>query len=92
MCPDYQDKYTEADIAVLGEKHTKQLLKERDKFYVVSEYCHDCYVSNSKECIACRGNSLYNRMIVKQILATREHVPNKLEAKAARKRRKQYGI
>lgn len=88
MCPYYQNKYIESDIVALNEKHTKQLLKERDRLYVVSEYCHDCYVSNSKECIACKCNSLYNRMIVKQILATREHVPNKQEAKAARKRRK----
>lgn len=91
MCPYYQDKYTEADIVALNEKHTKQLLKERDKFYVVSEYCHDCYVSSSKECIACKGNSLYNRMIVRQILATREHVLNKQEAKAARKQKIKEG-
>ena len=59
MCFDYQNKYTESDIVALNEKHTKQLLKERDKLYVVSEYCHDCCVSNSKECIACKSNSLF---------------------------------
>ena len=90
-CDDYVNRYTEADIVVLNQKHTKQLLKERDQFYVVFEYCHDCFTSSSKECISCESNSLYNRAIVKQILATREHIPNKQESKAARKQRIKEG-
>ena len=90
-CADYVNKYTEDEIAALNQKHTRQLLKERDKFYFVSEYCRDCYVSNSKECITCTGNSLYNLKKEKQILATREHIPNKQEAKAASKQRIKEG-
>ena len=90
-CDDYVNRYTEADIAALNQKHTKQLLKERDKFYVVSEYCHDCFTSSSKECMACESNFLYNRATVKRILVTREHIPNKQESKAIRKQRIKEG-
>ena len=90
-CNNYVNRYTEADIAALNQKHTKQLLKERNKLYVVSEYCHDCFASTSKECMACENNFLYNRAIVKRILATREHIPNKQESKAIRKQRIKEG-
>ena len=89
-CFDFQDKYTNEDLRVLENMHTKQLLNERNRLYhggCSSNY----YVSNSPECDACCQNRDYNMQQVKRILATREHVPNKQESKAVRKQRIKEG-
>ena len=89
-CYDFQDKYSAMDIAALEGKHTKQLLKERNRFYVNAGFCYDC-CGDLDECGECRSNIEYNLGQVKRILATREHVLNKQESKALRKERIKKG-
>ena len=91
QCFDFQDKYSNADIEVLEKMHTKQLLKERNRQYKASEYCSDMCDKTSPECILCRYNKNYNREQLKKFLDTREHIPNKKEAKELRKKRIKEG-
>lgn len=84
-CHDFQDKYSQQDIDVLKQMHTKQLLNERNRLYQVSEFCGDCRCSQDPECQICFANQQYNIEQVKAILATREHVLNKKESKELRK-------
>lgn len=91
-CLYFLDKYSKEDIAKLEKLHTKQLLKERNCLYHVSEYCADCCCDRyDDECKNCGNNHEFNMQQVKRILATREHIPNKQEAKALRKARKKKG-
>lgn len=90
LCYDFQKRYSEANIEVLAKKPTKQLLKERNSSYVCSEYCVDC-CGDYKECSECLSNIEFNRAVIKRLLATREHVPNKQESKAIRKQRIKEG-
>ena len=89
-CFDFRDKYSKEDIKALEKMHTKQLLKERNRLYYVSEYCNDC-ASHCEECDICSHNQEFNIQEVKRILATREHVLNKKEAKELRKKRIKEG-
>ena len=66
-CSDFQDKYSAEDIEALEKKHTRQLLKERDHWYYVSELCSDCWCSDD-ECLACDANKKYNKEQILQIL------------------------
>lgn len=89
-CYDFQKRYSEADVEALEKKHTKQLLKERNSLYRGG--CSGTYyVSNSHECTTCCRNTEYNMGRIKKILATREHILNKQESKALRKRRIKEG-
>ena len=91
-CLYFQDKYSNADIAVLEKMPTRQLLKERNRLYHVPEYCADCCCDKyDKECQICNNNVRYNREQIKRILATREHIPNKQESKALRKEKIKRG-
>lgn len=89
-CRDFQDKYSAADIEALNKMHTKQLLKERNRLYYVSEFCSDCCCHDT-ECEQCQSNQDYNMFQLKEILATREHILNKKEAKELRKQRIKEG-
>lgn len=91
MCFDFQDKYSNKDIEVLHTLHTKQLLNMRNSNYKHSEYCADMCDRHSAECRLCIGNQQYNKEQIKQILDTREHIPNKQESKALRKERIKRG-
>lgn len=89
-CYDFQKRYSEADVEALEKKHTKQLLKERNSLYHGG--CSGTYyISNSPECATCCRNTEYNMGRIKTILATREHILNKQESKALRKRRIKEG-
>ena len=90
LCCDFQKRYSEADVEALEKKHTKQLLKERNSFYVNTGYCHDC-CGDRDECFECLSNIEFNRAVIKRLLGTREHVPNKQESKALRKQRIKEG-
>ena len=91
-CFDFQDKYSNEDIRSLENMRTKQLLKERNRLYHVSEYCADCCCDkHDEECQLCGNNHEFNMQQVKRILATREHVPTKQESKALRKQRIKEG-
>ena len=90
-CHDFQDKYSQEDIDVLKQKHTKQLLNERNRLYHVSEFCADCHDTTDPECQHCYANQKYNMNQLKAILATREHVLNKKESKELRKKRIKEG-
>jgi len=73
----------------LEKLHTKQLLKKRFssniRFY--EEYsCEFC--ENRK---LCEERSRENERMLYSILNTREHIPNKIESKMIRKRRKKQG-
>ena len=89
-CYDFQDKYSSADIETLQKMHTKQLLKERNRLYNLSEFCGDC-CCRDEQCATCIQNQEYNMSQVKAILATREHVPNKKESKSLRKEKIKRG-
>lgn len=89
-CIDFTQRYTAEQIRQLQTLHTKQLLKKRDFSYVCSELCRDC-CSHCEECDTCIANEEFNREQIKAILATREHVLNKREAKALRKQRIKEG-
>ena len=41
LCYDFQKRYSKADVEALEKKHTKQLLKERNSFYVNTGNCYD---------------------------------------------------
>lgn len=73
------------DKAMLEQKHTKQLLKMRGggsyKWIEASGYCGE----SCKYADVCNSNKDYNKKLVREILATREHIPNKAESKARRK-------
>lgn len=89
-CFNFRHRYTEQDLTALTQMHTKQLLKERDHCY--SSRCSgNYYTSNCPECKACLANQDYNKDQIKRILATREHIPNKKEAKELRKERIKRG-
>jgi hypothetical protein len=89
-CFSFRHRYTEQDIVNLNQMHTKQLLKERDRYY--SDGCSgNYYTSDTPECEACLANQAYNMTQIKKILATREHVLNKQESKALRKQRIKKG-
>lgn len=90
LCYDFQKRYSEVELGALEKKHTKQLLNERNSLYH-GGCSGNYYVSNSPECEACCQNKEYNMERIKQILATREHVLNKQESKALRKRRIKEG-
>ena len=90
-CPDFQNRYTDADIQALKKLHTRQLIKERNRLYFVSEWCHDYCDKRNVECGVCSDNIRYNKERIKAILSTREHVPNKQESKALRKARIKKG-
>lgn len=90
-CFNFRPRYTEVDLIVMEKMHTKQLLKERDRCY--SGGCSgNYYTSNSPECQACIANQDYNLKQVKKLLATREHIPNKKEAKEIRKQKIRVGV
>lgn len=90
-CFYFQDKYSNKDIETLSSMHTKQLLNEHNRQYKSSEYCSDMCDKTSPECILCRCHQSYNKEQLKRILDTREHVPNKKEAKELRKKRIKEG-
>ena len=91
-CLYFSDKYSNADIAELEKMRTRQLLKERNRLYHVSEYCSDCCCDKyDEECVMCSNNQAFNIAQVKRMLATREHIPNKQESKALRKKKIKRG-
>ena len=92
MCFDFQDKYSDKDIEALNSLHTRQLLKMKNINYKRSEYCCDMCDKRDPECRLCISNQQFNREQIKAILDTREHVPNKKEAKEIRKQRIKEGI
>ena len=80
------------DVEKLSKLHTKQLLKweYRDGGWLS---CADgCYCESSEECRRCMKNYEQNRTMVKTILATREHIPNKQESRMIRKEKIKKGI
>lgn len=89
-CTDFHRKYSESELETLRKMSTRQLLKERNSLYYVSEFCADCHCQDD-ECTECIRNQDYNMEQVKALLATREHVPNKQESKALRKQRIKEG-
>ena len=89
-CWDFQPKYTSEQIDSFHKMHTKQLLHERNLLYGGSTYCQGCH-DDHNECGECRNNRKYNKMQLKAILATREHIPNKQESKTLRKERIKRG-
>ena len=74
-------KYTQEDIDNLNKLHTKQLLNclnncSYRRGGVDCDYC-------SQSLMNCNGKK--NKQVLLDILATREHVPNKAESKRNRK-------
>lgn len=90
ICIDFVERYNEQQIKDLQTLHTKQLLKKKDISYARSEMCLDC-CCHCEECDNCQANERFNRDQIKAVLATREHVLNKQEAKALRKQRIKEG-
>lgn len=90
-CIDFTERYTELQKNNLNTLHTKQLLHKKNIAYVRSELCRDCFTANCQECNECIANQNLNKEDIKAILATREHVLNKKEAKAFRKKRIKEG-
>ena len=90
LCYDFQKRYSEADVEALEKKHTKQLLKERNSFYINTGNCYD-WCGDLEGCSECRSNIEFNKAVIKRLLATREHVLNKQESKALRKQRIKEG-
>ena len=90
LCFDFMERYTEAEIAGLDTKHTKQLLNLRNSYYVNTGYCLD-WCGDLPECKECRSNIKFNTALIKSILSTREHIPNKQESKTLRKQRIKEG-
>ena len=82
--------YTTEEIEKLNKMHTKQLMNERNKLYTVTGYCNDLCCHDA-ECHLCQANIQHNKEQLKKILATREHVLNKKEAKELRKARAKGG-
>lgn len=90
LCYDFQDKYSTAAVEALETMCTKQLLKLRNSSYKRSELCSDC-CGDFEECTECLKNEEFNKLVIKRLLSTREHVPNKQESKALRKQRIKEG-
>lgn len=65
----------------LEKMHTKQLLKELRSYYWQCDYSSKEEEENEKKRIS----------EIKSILATREHVPNKIESRNARILKKKQG-
>ena len=90
LCFDFQDRYSEADVATMEKMNTRQLLKLHKTSYLRSEFCSDC-CGDLDECADCLKNEEFNKATLKRILATREHIPSKQESKALRKQRIKEG-
>jgi hypothetical protein len=78
-------------IAYLKGRHTKQLLNLRDSIHAVNGWAKDesgNYKYPSTEIVIHVGEKYENKIVnlaqVKAELATREHIPNKAEAKVLR--------
>lgn len=76
-------------IAYLKGRHTKQLMKLREQIYAVNNECGD--LPEAKHLTINVGEKHEDHYVsiaqVKTELATREHVPNKQEAKVLRQER-----
>ena len=74
----------------LEKMHTKKLLHwgYRSGGIIAWSGCNN----GSEACRLCRKHREANRALVKEILATREHIPNKKESKQLRKERIKRGI
>ena len=81
QCMDKAVRYTNEEIAQLQKLHTKQLLKKKN--VMCGGYCS--YFLGCESCKECYDNYQHNLQQLKNILATREHIPNKQESKALRK-------
>lgn len=76
------DNY-EIYISQLKNSHTKQLLKRLRATYKMG--CEYCWKDEDWEKLECY------RQAIKNELATREHIPNKIESKRIRKERIKKG-
>lgn len=90
LCYDFQKRYSEADVEAMEKMNTRQLLKLHRISYLRSEFCSDC-CGDLDECTDCLNNEKFNKAVIKRLLSTREHVPNKQESKALRKQRIKEG-
>ena len=82
MCTKFKDLNTYS-LNELQKLKTRQLLKELRNTYSMG--CPYCWEESDWQGL--RGY----RIIIKSVLATREHIPNKQESKAIRKARKKKG-
>ena len=82
MCTKFKDLNTYSSDE-LQKLKTRQLLAELRKTHTMS--CPYCWEDEDWE-----GLKSY-RVCIKTVLATREHIPNKIESKAIRKARKKKG-
>lgn len=90
-CGEFREAYTEKEIKNLEKLHTKQLLNKKRGLYIAGDICRDC-CGDLDECKDCLNNEKFNQHILKNILSTREHIPNKKESKELRKAKIKKGI
>lgn len=76
----------------LEKLHTKQLLQWSYRSGGTGMLDYGCSPDYCKECVICFETIRQNKALVKEILATREHVLNKQESKAFRKQKIRQGV
>ena len=92
--------YTFKSKEELEKLHTKQLLNELDFIRRNPSECyHDWYCNGDDEDLSNKWTTcpvllkyIENEKLIKSILATRPHIPNKKESKALRIAKKKRGI
>ena len=90
-CWEFREAYTEEEIKNLEKLHTKQLLNKKRGLYIAGDICIDS-CGDLAECKDCFNNEKFNLSILKNILSTREHIPNKKESKELRKAKIKKGV
>lgn len=76
----------------LEKLHTRQLLQWSYRSGGTGMLDYNCSPDYCKECEACFETVRQNKALVKEILATREHIPNKQESKVLRKQKIKQGV